>query len=109
MPTAEVHIDELLVRALLRSQFPDLAKLPLGSRHEGWDNVTIRIGSDLAIRLPRRRLGAALTATELDWIPRVGAAWTFPTPRAVHVGEPNERYPWRGRSSRQAPERPQCR
>ena len=111
MPPAEVHIDERLVRALLRSQFPDLAKLPIGSSHEGWVNVTIRIGGDLAVRLPRRRLGAALTATELDWIPRVGAAWTFPTPRALHVGEPNERYPWRwsivpwleGKSAYEAP------
>ncbi|MBC7297290.1 MAG: hypothetical protein H5T82_00090, partial [Demequina sp.] len=42
MPPAEVHIDERLVRALLRSQFPDLAKLPIGSSHEGWVNVTIR-------------------------------------------------------------------
>ncbi len=95
MPPAEVHIDESLVRALLRGQHPDLATLPIGSTHEGWDNVTIRIGDTLAVRLPRRRLGAALSATELDWIPTVGAAWTFPTPRALRVGEPNERYPWR--------------
>lgn len=94
-PPAEVHIDEPLVRALLKSQHPDLASLPFGSHHEGWDNVTIRLGDDLAVRLPRRRLGAALTATELDWIPSVGANWTFPMPRALRVGEPNERYPWR--------------
>jgi aminoglycoside phosphotransferase (APT) family kinase protein len=95
MPPAEVHIDEALVRALLRSQYPDLAKLTIGARHEGWDNVTYRIGDELAVRLPRRRLGAALSATELDWIPRIGAAWSFPAPRAIRVGEPNERYPWR--------------
>ncbi len=95
MPPAEVHIDEALVRALLRSQHPDLAKLTIGSRHEGWDNVTYRIGEELAVRLPRRRLGAALSATELDWIPRVGADWSFPVPRALRHGEPNERYPWR--------------
>jgi len=94
-PPAEVHIDDRLVHALLQSQHPDLAKLPLGSRHEGWDNVTIRVGEELAVRLPRRRLAAALTATELDWILRVGAAWTFPTSRPIRTGEPNERYPWR--------------
>lgn len=94
-PPAEVHIDDRLVRALLQSQHPDLAKLPFGSRHEGWDNVTIRLGEELAVRLPRRRLGAALTTTELDWIPSIGASWTFPTPRALRLGEPNERYPWR--------------
>lgn len=95
MPPAEVHIDAALVKALLRSQHPDLAKLAIGTRHEGWDNVTFRLGEELAVRLPRRRLGAALSATELDWIPRIGAQWSFPLPRALRVGEPNERYPWR--------------
>lgn len=95
MPPAEVHIDAALVQALLRSQHPDLAKLAIGTRHEGWDNVTFRIGDELAVRLPRRRLGATLSATELDWIPRIGADWSFPVPRALRVGEPNERYPWR--------------
>ncbi|MCB2412245.1 phosphotransferase, partial [Demequina sp. TTPB684] len=27
--------------------------------------------------------------------PDVGASWAFPSPRALRVGQPNERYPWR--------------
>jgi aminoglycoside phosphotransferase (APT) family kinase protein len=94
-PSAEVSIDDALVTALLRSQFPDLAELHLGSRHEGWDNVTIRLGDDLAVRLPRRTLGATLVVTELEWLPRISAEWTFPVPRPVRIGEPEPGYPWR--------------
>jgi len=94
-PPAEISIDDALVAALLQSQFPDLAGLPLGSRHEGWDNVTIRLGDELAVRLPRRTLGATLVGTELEWLPRISATWTFPVPRPVRIGVPEAGYPWR--------------
>lgn len=94
-PPAEVQIDNALVTALLKSQFPDLAGLPLGSRQEGWDNVTIRLGEELAVRLPRRSYGATLVATEFGWLPRVSAEWTFRLPRLVRMGEPGVGYPWR--------------
>ena len=94
-PPAEVPIDDCLVEALLRSQFPDLAGLPIGPRYEGWDNVTIRLGDDLAVRLPRRKLGATLVFTEFEWLPRISAEWTFPIPRPVRIGEPEAGYPWR--------------
>ena len=94
-PPAEVLIDDDVVRSLVRSQHPDLAPLPLGERHEGWDNVTIRLGDALAVRLPRRRLAAATVVTELDWLPRISAAWTFPVPRPLREGTPQGGYPWR--------------
>ncbi len=94
-PDAEVPIDNALVAALLRSQFPDLAGMRLGSRHEGWDNVTIRLGDDLAVRLPRRKLGATLIATEFGWLPGISAQWSFPLPRLVRMGVPAADYPWR--------------
>ena len=94
-PPSEVQIDDRLVAALLHSQCPDLAALPFGSRIEGWDNVTIRLGDQLAIRLPRRELGATLAATEHEWLPRISATWTFPVPRPVRIGNPQGVYPWR--------------
>jgi aminoglycoside phosphotransferase (APT) family kinase protein len=90
-----VLICNSLVEALLHSQFPDLAELHLGARHEGWDNVTIRLGDSLAVRLPRRTLGATLFATELEWLPRISAKWTFPVPLPVRIGAPEAGYPWR--------------
>lgn len=94
-PPPEVSIDAALVTALLREQHPDLLSLALGDRHEGWDNVTWRIGDDLAVRLPRRAISSTLLATELAWLPRVGKAWPFRTPIAVRIGAPTDSYPWR--------------
>ncbi|WP_430868475.1 phosphotransferase [Demequina aurantiaca] len=94
-PTAEVCIDSALVASLLREQHPDLAQLPLGERHEGWDNVTWRLGGDLAVRLPRRAIASTMVATELAWLPRIGKDWPFRAPLPVRIGSPNEAYPWR--------------
>ncbi len=94
-PVAEVEVDEPLVRALLADQHPDLAKLPLGETVQGWDNTTFRLGEALAVRLPRRAIGAQIATTELEWLPRIGAHWTFPAPVPRRVGEPGHGYPWR--------------
>lgn len=95
MPVAEVAIDDDLVTALLAEQHPDLSELKVGARSEGWDNVTYRLGPHLAVRLPRRALGAEIAATELDWLPRIGHHWAFPAPVPVRLGEPGCGYPWR--------------
>ena len=44
MPTADVVIDDRLVRALLEEQHPDLAGLALTDPVYGWDNVMFRVG-----------------------------------------------------------------
>lgn len=93
-PASEVSIDAALVTALLTEQHPDLVALPLGDRHEGWDNVTWRLGSSLAMRLPRRAIASTLVATELAWLPRIGKDWPFRTPIAVRTGTPSATYPW---------------
>ncbi|WP_062130836.1 phosphotransferase [Demequina aestuarii] len=95
MPVAEVVIDEELVTVLLAEQHPDLSDLSIGARSEGWDNVTYRLGSQLAVRMPRRASAAEITATELDWLPRIGHHWAFPAPVPIRVGEPGGEYPWR--------------
>lgn len=56
MPVAEVDIDADLVRGLLHDQHPDLADLALRQVAHGWDNVVLRPGVDLAVRVPRREL-----------------------------------------------------
>ncbi|MDN4472304.1 phosphotransferase [Demequina zhanjiangensis] len=94
VPDAEVRISDDLVSRLLAAQHPDLASLPLGERHEGWDNVTVRIGHDLAARLPRRRVGADLASREHAWLPTLAADWDFAVPTPVRLGEPGEGYPW---------------
>ncbi|HEY8472325.1 MAG TPA: aminoglycoside phosphotransferase family protein [Natronosporangium sp.] len=93
-PPAEVDLDDRLVRALLRDQHPDLADRPLALVAGGWDNATYRLGDDLAVRLPRRRVAAALLRKEQEWLPRLAARLPVPVPEPVRVGEPSAGYPW---------------
>ena len=94
-PEAEIAIDAALVKGLLADQHADLATRPLGERIEGWDNATFRLGDDLAVRLPRREVGARIAVTELDWLPEIADSWAFPTPVPVRLGVPGRGYPWR--------------
>jgi Phosphotransferase enzyme family len=95
-PAAEVPIDVSLVRRLVRNQFPGwsgLAVQPVDSA--GWDNAIYRLGADLAVRLPRRRIGADQTATEHRWLPVLGPQLPLAVPIPVGKGMPGEGYPWR--------------
>jgi len=95
-PSAEVDVDVPLVRSLLRDQHPDLAGLPLRVVANGWDNVVLRLGDDLAVRAPRRALAARLVEHEQRWLPGI-AAWVapvVPVPVPVRVGRPALGYPW---------------
>jgi aminoglycoside phosphotransferase (APT) family kinase protein len=94
-PAAEVSIDVPLVRRLLSTQFPQwsaLAVRPVESA--GWDNEIYRLGADLAVRLPRRRIGADQTEKEHRWLPVLGPRLPVAVPVPVAKGEPCEGYPW---------------
>ncbi|WP_084074364.1 phosphotransferase [Demequina sp. NBRC 110052] len=94
VPDAEVRITDDTVARLLAAQHPDLASLPLGERHEGWDNITVRLGENLAVRLPRRELAADLSSREHRWLGSLAATWDFAVPAPVRLGTPGEGYPW---------------
>ncbi|WP_065962538.1 aminoglycoside phosphotransferase family protein [Curtobacterium sp. UCD-KPL2560] len=95
-PAAEHEVDADLVAALLRDQHPDLADLPLRVVANGWDNVIVRVGADLAVRLPRRSAAAELVAHEQRWLPGIAArvAAVAPVPAPVRTGRPAHGYPW---------------
>jgi aminoglycoside phosphotransferase (APT) family kinase protein len=90
-----VEISHELVTRLLREQHPDLARLPFGATYEGWDNVCIRLGTDRLLRLPRRGASARLIESELAWLPRLSAGWSFRAPVPERAGVPGAGYPWR--------------
>ena len=94
IPPAEHPIDADLVRGLLADQQPALADRPVRVASEGWDNAMFRLGEDLAVRLPRRRLGAALLAVEQRWLPQVAPGLPVATPAPVFAGAPGRGYPW---------------
>lgn len=93
-PAAEVEIGEGLVRRLLAEQHPDLAGEPITLVASGWDNAIFRLGQDLAVRVPRRAIGAALIASEQRWLPVLAPILPLPIPAPVRVGAPGQGYPW---------------
>ena len=94
MPPAETEISVELVRALLKEQHPDLADLDLRFENEGWDSVIYRLGAELAVRMPRRAINAALLPGELRWLPELAPHLPLPISAAVRAGEPGCGYPW---------------
>ncbi|WIB60131.1 aminoglycoside phosphotransferase family protein [Curtobacterium sp. MCLR17_007] len=95
-PAAEHTVDATLVRALLADQHPDLAALPLTVAANGWDNVIVRLGDTLAVRLPRRSAAAELVEHEQRWLPELArqVAAVVPVPAPVRTGRPALGYPW---------------
>lgn len=94
MPVADIDVDVPLVRRLLIEQHPDLAGLPLEVVAEGWDNVVLRLGKDLAVRVPRRSEAATLVLHEQRVLPDLSACLPVPIPAPVRVGTPGPLHPY---------------
>lgn len=94
MPAAETAISEALVVQLLQEQHPDLADLPVRFENEGWDSAIFRLGRDLAVRLPRRAINAALLPAEQRWLPELARQLPLPISAPVRVGAPGCGFPW---------------
>ena len=92
-PAAEVTIDEELVAALVGQQHPDL-QAPLTPVASGWDNVVMRLGDHLAVRLPRRRAAVELVAREWRWLPQLARVLPLEVPTPMRAGQPACGYPW---------------
>ena len=93
-PPAEIEITSGLVRSLLTHQHPDLAHLSIQIMDSGWDNVVIRIGEELALRLPRRAVANSLILNEQKWLPFLGPKLPVPIPVPIRTGEPQHDYPF---------------
>ncbi len=94
MPAAETDISVELVRALLEEQHPDLASLDVVFENNGWDSAIYRLGNELAVRLPRRAINAALLPEELRWLPTLAPVLPIAVNAPVRVGEPGCGFPW---------------
>lgn len=94
-PPAELDIDEALVRRLLIDQAPHLADRSLARFLNGWDNSVWRLGDDLAVRVPRRTLGAPLVEHEQRLLPALAPLLPLPVPAPTVHGRPLAGgYPW---------------
>ena len=94
-PTPDVQIDAELVRRLLAAQFPQWAGLQLQPvESAGWDNAIFRLGDNLMVRLPCRRVSAAHVSNEHRWLAVLAPHLPLPTPVPLGRGAPGEGYPW---------------
>lgn len=92
-PAAEVRVTLPLVRHLLQ-QCPQYAGMPLRVVGTGWDNVVLRLGDQLAVRVPRRAQAAPLLLHEQRWLPLLAPRLPVPVPVPVFAGVPQGDYPW---------------
>jgi aminoglycoside phosphotransferase (APT) family kinase protein len=93
-PPADLEFDATRVRELLMRQHPDLGLLPLYHVASGWDNVIFRLGSNLALRFPRRSAAARLIEHEQCWLPELQHVLPLPIPAPVRLGVAQGWYPW---------------
>src|SRR4051794_2038363 len=94
-PVVRPPIDEALVRALIRSQFPHWAHFPVRRvAHDGWDNRSFRLGEDMVVRLPSAEPYAAQVQKEQEWLPVLATALSVPIPKPLALGAPDAGYPW---------------
>lgn len=87
-------ITPALASALVASQFPEWAALPVVPvAPGGWDNVTFRLGDDLSVRLPSAPAYEAQVEKEHRWLPVLAAVLPLPIPELVGRGRPGSEFP----------------
>jgi aminoglycoside phosphotransferase (APT) family kinase protein len=91
----EVAIGLPLAARLIAAQFPQWGHLPLTEvRSTGTDNAIYRLGGDLAVRLPRRRVVAAEADRLWRWLPRLAPHLPLAVPMPLARGVPGEGFPF---------------
>ncbi len=89
---AEYRIDAALVSALYRECLPEGAEQPPTRMGAGWDSEVWCVG-DLALRFPRRALGAQLLAVEQEVLPGLARHVSLQIPVPEVMGRPTPLFP----------------
>src|SRR5579884_2661762 len=104
MSSSKMHVDEVdvdvsLVGRLLAAQFPQWADLPIAPVHSaGTDNAIYRLGSEMAVRLPRIESATGPVDKEHRWLPRLAPHLPLAIPVPLAKGIPGEATPGTGPS-----------
>ena len=93
-PDADMNIGQGLARSLLRAQHPEFAEMRLEFADEGWDNSIFRLGTERAVRLPRRQSAHTLLLGEQRWLPFLAPRLPLDVPVPLHRGKPGSGYPY---------------
>lgn len=89
-------ISELLVKQLIKDQFPQWQSLNIKKvATSGWDNCTFHLGEDKLVRLPSATGYAAQVDKEHQWLPFLANNLDIAIPKPLNKGEPSAEYPWR--------------
>lgn len=91
---AEVVVDESLARRLVRGRFGGVAADDVELVSAGWDYTVHRVDREWAFRFPRRAVVVEALARELAVLPVLAPVLPVPVPEPVHVGEPDDGFPW---------------
>lgn len=95
MHEGELDLDADLVRGLLAEQFPQWARLSVERvPSSGTDNAVFRLGTGLAVRLPRVAGSAGQAEKELEWLPRLAPDLPLALPVPLRLGRPGPGFPW---------------
>jgi aminoglycoside phosphotransferase (APT) family kinase protein len=86
-----------LVAALVATQFPEWAGLPVRRvESDGWDNTTFRLGPSMCVRLPTADRYVAQIDKEHRWLPVLAPQLPVAIPRPLARGSPSPAFarPW---------------
>jgi aminoglycoside phosphotransferase (APT) family kinase protein len=92
--SADVTVDEPLVRHLIAGQFPEVALASLRRFAEGWDNAVWLVDERWAFRFPRRTIAIPGVEREIAVLPGLASRLPVAIPAPVFVGRPALGYPW---------------
>jgi aminoglycoside phosphotransferase (APT) family kinase protein len=92
--SADVAVDEALVRRLIAAQFPELELASVRPFAEGWDNAVWLVDERWAFRFPRRQIAIPGVEREIAVLPGLAPSLPLGVPAPVFVGRPGLGYPW---------------
>jgi aminoglycoside phosphotransferase (APT) family kinase protein len=87
-------VDVPLARALVESQFRDLAPARVEPFGVGWDNTAYLVNGQWVFRFPRRSIAVPLIEREMSLLPAVAPTVPLPIPVPKYMGSPSASYPW---------------
>ncbi|KPL90373.1 aminoglycoside phosphotransferase family protein [Herpetosiphon geysericola] len=95
MHANEFPIDQVLVQALITSQFPEWDDLPLHKvESAGTDNALYRLGETMVVRLPRIAWTIDQIASDFRWLLWLQPQLPLQIPQPLAQGQPSAAYPW---------------
>lgn len=103
---AEQDVSAERARALIESQFPELAPARVTTFGAGWDNAVFLVNETWVFRFPRRTIAVPCMEAELRVLPGLAPLLPLAVPLPQHVGAPAGNYPWIFASYRTLPGRP---